>query len=319
MKVGWVYHDDFLRHDTGEDHIEGPQRLSRIVNALKAGGLLERMQPIAFERAAGEAVARVHEPAYMSVVEMACEQGFAFVGSQETHICQESYDVAMLGVGGVLAACDAVMAQQVRSAFCAVRPPGHHAERDLAKGFCLFNNVAIAAAHLLAVHGLQRVAIVDLDVHHGNGTQHIFEDRDDVLYTSIHEIPGSMGFPGTGWETETGVGSGEGFTLNVCMPPGSGDAEYHAAFEQQIIPALERYGPQFLLLSTGFDAAYDERISKLNLTDAGFEWMTRQLTGVAKRCCGGRLVSVLEGGYDLPTVGQNAAAHVRVLIDAVDD
>jgi acetoin utilization deacetylase AcuC-like enzyme len=313
MSVGLIYDRRFLDHDTGDVHPERPARLTVILEALREKGLLDRMVPIPFRQATAEEISLVHEPAYVDLIRMVCDEGFTGLGSGDTRLCEKSYDVAALAVGGVMAACDAVMAGTVRRAFCAVRPPGHHAEADRVMGFCLFNNVAVAAEHLVRNHGLKRVAIVDFDVHHGNGTQHIFESRSDVLYISIHERPGSIRFPGTGEETEVGSGPGRGFTLNVPMSRGAGDAEYQAAFDQQILPRLEQYEPEFLLLSAGFDALSADMISHMRLEPESYEWMTERLVQTAQRFTQGRVVSVLEGGYHLDYLGRAVVHHVAGL------
>jgi acetoin utilization deacetylase AcuC-like enzyme len=314
MGFGWVYDRRFLQHDTGPGHIERPARLEVIVDTLDQLGLLGRMEPVPFGAATAAQLALVHDPVYVELVQMMCEGGFTCVGSPDTAVCPKSYDVAVLAAGGVLAACDAVLADRVSRAFCALRPPGHHAERDQALGFCLFNNVAIGAEHLIRHHGLSRVAIVDFDVHHGNGTQHIFEERADVFYISLHERPESLAFPGTGAADEKGRGAGEGYTLNVPLDRGSGEPQYRAALETQVVPALHRYRPEFLLVSAGFDALMWDRISHLSLEPNSFGWITEQLVQVAERYAGGRLVSVLEGGYDLSNLGPAVAAHVASLM-----
>ena len=313
MSLGFVYDRRFLDHDTGDVHPEHPARLRVILDALQKEGLLEQMVPIPFRQAKAEEIAMVHEPAYVDLVRMACDEGFTSIGSPDTRLCAKSYDVAALAVGGVMAACDAVMAGQVSRAFCAVRPPGHHAEADRAMGFCLFNNVAVAAEHLIRNHGLRRVAIVDFDAHHGNGTQHLFEARRDVLYISIHERPGSIGFPGTGEETEIGTGDGRGFTLNVPLNHGAGDAEYRAAFEGKILPTIQEYGPEFVLLSAGFDALATDTISHLGLESTSYGWIAMRLREVGVRLAEGRAVSILEGGYSLDHLGPAVATHVREL------
>ncbi len=314
MRVGWIYDQFFLRHDTGPTHPERPERLVAVADALEASGLLGRMVPLSFGPAAIEVLGWVHEPAYVEVVRLACEGGMTFLGDSETHIGSESYEVAQLAAGGVLAACDAVVGGAVERAFCAVRPPGHHAGRDRAMGYCLFNHVAVAAEYLIRRHGLARVAIVDWDVHHGNGTQAIFEDRDDVFFISLHESPPQ--YPGTGYESETGRGRGAGFTLNIPMRPGSGDVEYRRAFSEKVVPRLDAFAPEFVLISAGFDAAAEERIATINLEPASFAWMTRELLAVAKRHAKGRVVSILEGGYDLPSLKRCAPAHVRAFLEA---
>ncbi len=312
--VGWVYRDDFLDHVTEDIHPDQPERLKVIGSALLDAGLLERMIPLSFSWATHEDVALIHEPAYVDLVRIVCGDGFTFVGDRDTQICEESYQVALLAVGGVLAACDAVMKGEVRRAFCAVRPPGHHAERDQAMGFCLFNNVAIAAEHLVQRHGLERVAIVDFDVHHGNGTQHAFEERSDVLYISLHERSGTMPFPGGGEEDETGRGEGRGYTLNVPIVAASGDSEYREAFAEKVIPALDSFRPQFLLISAGFDAVVSEWVAHMCLESSSYGWMTRELVAAAERHSDGRVVSVLEGGYDLAHLGESVVAHVEALL-----
>jgi len=314
MRVGFVY-DRFLeRHDPGPGHPEQVRRARWVADALAEAGLLRQLEPIACEPAAIEVIQWVHEPAYVDMLSQVCQEGFTFVGDEETHICPASFEVARWAAGGVLAACDEVMAGHVGRAFCAVRPPGHHAQRDLAGGYCLLNNVAIAAEYLIRRHGLQRVAIVDWDVHHGNGTQNIFEERDDVLYVSLHESPGYC-YPHTGREDEVGRGRGTGFTLNIPMAPGSNDSAYRQAFTERVSPALARFGPQFILVSAGFDAAGEDRTADINLQPQSFEWMTRDLIAVAQRFCDGRLVSVLEGGYEPTSLGRCAVAHVKALME----
>jgi acetoin utilization deacetylase AcuC-like enzyme len=243
-----------------------------------------------------------------------CDEGFGFVGSQETTICRWSYDVAALAAGGVLAACDAVVSGRIDRAFCAVRPPGHHAESDQALGFCLFNNVALGAEYLVRRHALSRVAIVDFDVHHGNGVQHIFESREDVFYISLHERPASLPFPGSGEADETGRGIGRGFTLNIPLSPGSGEREVLAALDEQVLPVLDRYRPQILLLCAGFDGLMDDAVAHFCLEPRSYGLITERLTGLAARHASGNLISVLEGGYDLPNLGSAVVAHVKALL-----
>ncbi len=313
MSVGFVY-DRFLeRHDPGPGRVEQPTRARWIADALAEEGLLPRLQPIACQPADLDVLGWVHEPAYVALIREVCEEGFNFIGDRDTQICPATFDVARWAAGGVLAACGEVMAGYVGRAFCAVRPPGHHAERDRAGGYCIFNHVAVAAEYLIRKHHLERVAIVDWDVHHGNGTQHIFEERDDVLFISLHEAPAYL-YPGTGEAHEIGRGQGRGFTLNVPMPPGSGDSVYRRAFTQEVLPRLEQFAPQFLLISAGFDVAGEDRTADINLVPGSFDWMTRDLALIADRFCVGRLVSVLEGGYEPTSLKRCAVAHVRALL-----
>ncbi len=313
-QCGWVFDRRFLQHDTGDDHPESPERLNVILRALDKAGLLARMSPIAFRQASAEELARVHDPAYVDLVRMMCDAGFNFVGSRETRVSSQSYDIAALASGGVIAACDAVMRAQVRRAFCAVRPPGHHAEFDQAMGFCLFNHVAQGAEHLVRRHGLTRVAILDFDVHHGNGTQHLFDHRSDVLYVSLHERPGSIGFPLTGEADDAGIGAGLGFTLNVPLDRGSGPKEYLDALKRLALPRLDAFRPQFLLVSAGFDALMWDNFSNLNLEPETYGRITELLVDVAETHAEGRMVSVLEGGYYLPQLGLSVVAHVSAML-----
>jgi acetoin utilization deacetylase AcuC-like enzyme len=315
MRVGWAYDPFCLRHDTGPSHPERPERLEVLARALAEAGLPGQMQALRVEPASVAALESVHEPAYVALVQLACEQGMNFLGASDTHICGESFEVARAAVGSVLAACDAVMAGRVDRAFCAVRPPGHHAEPDRAGGYCLFNNVAIGAEYLLKRHQLPRVAIVDWDVHHGNGTQRIFESRSDVLYISLHEAPGRL-YPHTGYANERGTGAGEGFTLNIPMRPGSGDAEYRRAFAEQVVPALDAYGPACILISAGFDATTADGTADINLAPESFAWMTREMAAVANRVCGGRVIAVLEGGYEVGSLCRCVVQHITSLLHA---
>ena len=314
MTTALVYDERFYDHRTGPHHPERPQRLAAIWCGLRQEGLWERLVHLPCREASITAIGRVHDPAYLKGIEEACAAGRAYLDAGDTTVCPASFQIARLAAGGVLAVIDAVMAGQVDKGFCAVRPPGHHAERDRAMGFCLLNHVAIGACELLERHGCDRVAIVDFDVHHGNGTQHIFEDRAEVLFISLHEDPASL-YPGTGRADERGRGAGEGATVNLPLAPGSGDSHYRRAFVDGVLPALGRFGPEVLLVSAGFDASAADPLAHMKVTPAGFAWMSRQLKDAAARWCGGRLISLLEGGYDLDSLGQCVAAHVRVLLD----
>ncbi|MDH3583700.1 MAG: histone deacetylase, partial [Phycisphaerae bacterium] len=302
-RLGWVYHDDFLRHETTPGHPERPQRLQAVTDHLEAEGLVAHLHPLVFEAADVARICRLHTRSYVERVEHDCEAGVACLDSGDTPVCPESAQVARLASGGALAACDCVMSGEVDRAFCAMRPPGHHAERDRAMGFCLFNHVALAADHLVREHGLDRVAIVDFDVHHGNGTQHLLESRDDILFISVHQDPATL-YPGTGFASETGTDRGQGFTLNIPMTPGSGDTEYARAFDEQVLPRLSAFAPQALLISAGFDAAAEDPLAHIELTPDGFAGMTRSLVQVAGDSADGRVISVLEGGYDLGALGR---------------
>jgi acetoin utilization deacetylase AcuC-like enzyme len=309
--TGWVYDPAYLEHVTGPGHPESPERLEAIVARLEQTGLLGRLTPIRPAPAAREWLTAIHSEEYVSEVERGCGEGRHVLDAGDTTICPESYRVALLAAGGVLAAVDAVMAGSVRNAFCAVRPPGHHALKDRAMGFCLFDNVAIAARYVQLRYHVKNVLIVDWDVHHGNGTQAAFYDDPSVLYFSVHESPF---YPGTGAETETGTGPGEGYTVNVPLPAGSGDEAYVRAFEGKLRPRALSFRPGFVLISAGFDAQEHDTLGGMKVTPRGYERLTRIVTAIADECCGGRVVSVLEGGYNPEVLAKSVEAHLRALL-----
>jgi acetoin utilization deacetylase AcuC-like enzyme len=312
-KVGvtaFVYGDVYLKHGTGAGHPERPERLAAIVERLASSGLSKELLLLKPVPAAPEWLATVHTPEYVERVRKSCRPGAGYLDSVDTPVSADSYEAALAAVGGVLAAIDAVMDRKARNAFCAVRPPGHHALKNRAMGFCLFNNVAIAARYLQKQHKLARVLIVDWDVHHGNGTQAAFYDDPTVFYFSTHQSPF---YPGTGSADERGEGKGLGFTLNVPLPAGSGDAEYKKAFEEKLRPAADAFKPDFVLISAGFDAADGDLLGRMKITPGGYGALTRIVKGIAERHCQGRLVSVLEGGYNLEVLAASVEAHVRAL------
>jgi acetoin utilization deacetylase AcuC-like enzyme len=303
-----VTHRACFEHDPGRMHPESPARLKAILTALDApefATLKRRAAPLAEV----EQIARVHARLYVDRVLQAIPSS-GYVGfDPDTIASPGSGEAALRAAGAVTAAVDAVVIGEARNAFCAVRPPGHHAEAARAMGFCLFNNVAVGAEQARKVHGLARVAVVDFDVHHGNGTQHMFERDADLFYASTHQWPF---YPGTGAADETGIGN----IVNVPLAPMSGSREFRAAMTEIVLPALERFRPDLLLISAGFDAHADDPLASLRLHEADYEWATRALMAVADACCGGRVVSTLEGGYDLPALAASAAAHVRALMTA---
>ncbi len=313
-KTGWCYDARCLLHKTGPGHPERPERLRAITRAMDDLGLMRRLTPLAFGPAERRWLEANHAPAYIDRVEQACRSGQTHIDTLDCPISPESYEAATLAVGAALAACDGVMTGEVANACCTIRPPGHHAEHDLAMGFCLFNNIAIAARYLQQRWGLQRILILDWDVHHGNGTQHAFESDPSVFFCSLHEDP-SRRYPGTGYETERGRGAGTGFTLNIPMESGASDADYRRAFEQTFLPAARTFKPDFVLISAGFDAHADDPLAAINLSDEAFDDMTRAALDLAHECCGGRLVSLLEGGYDLDALGRCVAKHIRLLLE----
>ncbi|MCC6579176.1 MAG: histone deacetylase [Phycisphaeraceae bacterium] len=313
MTTGLIHDPRFQEHDTGPRHPERPERLAAIDKHLRDTGLINRLHLLPFDRADMSWVRRVHTRSYVERLELACGQGRMYIDVEDSAICPASLDIAQLAVGGALAAVDAVMKHDFDNAFCALRPPGHHAEMDRSMGFCLFNNIAIAAEYLIAHHKLERVAIVDFDVHHGNGTQHIFEPRRDVMFISLHQDPRFL-FPGTGFAEEQGIGEGKGFTLNIPMPPFTGDEGYRKAFHNQVLPALNRFKPQFMLVSAGFDLLAADPLANMLVSPECVVWMTRELMAAADLHCMGKLVSLLEGGYELDALAECVGLHLRALL-----
>jgi acetoin utilization deacetylase AcuC-like enzyme len=301
-------HEACLEHDPGPHHPESPARLEAVLEALSdpAYAKLERREA---PRASLAQIARAHPGDFVERVLAAVpKQGYAALDA-DTVLSPGSGEAALRAAGAAIAAVDAVIAGEAKSAFCAVRPPGHHAEPRRAMGFCLFNNVAIAALHARAQHGLARVAVVDFDVHHGNGTQAAFERDPSLLYASTHQMPL---YPGTGAVSERGVGN----IVNVPLRPMSGSEEFRKAFTATILPALEAFRPELLIISAGFDAHRDDPLAQLMLVEADYAWCTERLVEIAAKHAGGRIVSSLEGGYDLDALAASTAVHVAALMAA---
>lgn len=300
-------HDACFGHDMGRFHPESPARLKAVLAALddKAfDGLLRREAPPATR----EQLQRVHPAAYVEqILNAVPAEGIAPLDA-DTSLSPGSGEAALRAAGAVCAAVDAVMAGEADNAFCAVRPPGHHAEPEQAMGFCLFNNVAVAAQHARAVHRLHRIAVVDFDVHHGNGTQAAFWDDPDLLFASTHQMPL---YPGSGGAGERGVA---GNILNLPLAPMAGGEEFREALSRTILPRLAHFQPDFVFISAGFDAHEDDPLASLRFHEDDFAWATAEIVQVAINSCGGRVVSTLEGGYDLHALGRSAAAHVRALM-----
>jgi acetoin utilization deacetylase AcuC-like enzyme len=301
-----ITHPDCIAHDPGYGHPEAPARLAAVLEALDDfKGLARQAAPLA-ERAALE---RVHPAAFMETVLAAVpKQGRAGL-DPDIILSPGSGQAALRAAGALILGVDAVMAGTARNVFCAVRPPGHHAEPDRAMGFCLFNSVAVAARHAQSRHGLARIAMVDFDVHHGNGTQAVAEKDASLFYASSHQYPL---YPGTGAAEETGLGN----VVNTPLASGSDGRIFRRAFEREILPALDAFAPDLLLVSAGFDAHRADPLAGLELEESDFAWVTARLAECADRHCGGKLVSALEGGYDLKALGASAAAHVAALMAA---
>ncbi len=313
-RTGLVYDERYLLHTTGGYHPESPARLQAIYKRLEESGLLAQLTRIEVAKANQRWIEAVHTIHYIMRFDEACISGINEFEHPDNAICRDTYEIAFLAVGGELKAIDAVMKGEVDNAFCAVRPPGHHAEVDKPMGFCYFNNVAIGARYLQKEYGIERVGIIDFDVHHGNGTQHIFDRDPTVFYYSIHEHP-SFAYPGTGREFEMGIGAGDGYTVNSPVLPGRGDDEYKRLMMQDLVPAFKKFNPEFILLSAGFDAHESDMMSGTNLSTGGYDFISEVIVNLANRCTGGRVVSVLEGGYNLDVLPLLVENHIKFLAD----
>ncbi len=304
MRTAFVTHADCLRHDMGAYHPERPARLAAIDDQLIAAGIGQYLERHDAPLATDEQLARVHPLEYVRAIrEAAPEEGTVHL-DPDTAMNPHSLDAALRAAGAAVLATDLVMQQKVNSAFCAVRPPGHHACRERAMGFCIFNNVAVAARHAVEVHGLDRVAIIDFDVHHGNGTEDIFENDEHVVMASIFQHP---------FYPYSGADNPAPNMFNVPLAAGSGSRELRRAVDDVWLPALEEFRPQLVLFSAGFDAHLEDDMAMLRFTDADYGWVTQAVAGVARRHAGGRMVSMLEGGYSLSALGRSAVQHIRVL------
>ena len=310
MTTGFSYDTRFLDHDTGPGHPESAQRLIATRQHLQQQPWFGELIQVPARPVMPEQVERIHQRAYIDRARTTCAAGSPLLDSMDVNVSRDSFAVALLAAGTPLALADEIIARRLRNGFALLRPPGHHAEKDMALGFCLFNNVAILARHLQKQHGLEKVLILDWDVHHGNGTQHSFEDDPSVLYISTHQYPF---YPGTGAWYEDGVGRGKGATLNCPMAAGSGNHAYEEAFMERILPRINAYGPQFVILSAGFDAHRDDPLAQIELSTAFYGWMTERMLEAADRHAGGRIVSVLEGGYNLQRLPECVALHVQGL------
>lgn len=309
MAVGIAYHPAYLEHDTG-DHPENAQRLQAVIEHLRASGMWSRLVPLAVGPASVEDLQRVHTAAHVGRIRGLAASGGGAIDA-DTVVGPRSYEAALYAAGGTIAAVDAVLVGLVSSAFALVRPPGHHATAARAMGFCLFNNVAVAARRALETSGLARLAIVDIDVHHGNGTAEAFAQDPRVLYVSLHQYPL---FPGTGHWREMGSGPGTGTILNVSLPPRTGDCGYRQAFERLVVPAVRRFAPELLLVSVGYDAHWADPLSWMLLSLAGYRAMIDQLVTLATTLCAGRIVLALEGGYDTAVLSHGVASTLASLM-----
>ena len=310
MTTGLCYDPRFLEHDAGPAHPECPERLQAVMAHLESLPWFPDLQPVSARPAEMEWILTVHTEEYVRHAEEACRQGLPYLDTQDVGISKKSYEIALLACGGALQMADEVMAGTLRNGFGLVRPPGHHAEASQAMGFCLFNNIAITAKYLQAQHQLEKILILDWDVHHGNGTQHTFEEDPTVFYVSLHQFPF---YPGTGQAAEMGIGIGRGTTLNCPMPAGAGDFDYQTAFTDLILPKVHEFEPDAVLISAGFDAHAQDPLAGISLTAGCYGWMTERLMEIADQYCAGRIISLLEGGYNLKALPLCVEQHLLVL------
>lgn len=304
MQTAYITHPDCMKHDMGAYHPECPARLGAIQDQLIASGLLPYLQQHDAPLATIEQLARVHEADYIDTIRAASPQTGMVQLDPDTAMNPYSWQAALRAAGAAVLATDLVIAGKVRNAFCAVRPPGHHAEPAQAMGFCIFNNVAVGVAHALAQHGLQRVAIADFDVHHGNGSEAMFRHDARVMLCSTFQHP---------FYPYRGGDSSNAHIVNVALPAGSGSDEFRAAVRERWLPALEAFRPEMLFISAGFDGHRDDDMAQFNLIEADYAWVTQQLMDIAAHHAQGRIVSLLEGGYELHALGRSVLAHIREL------
>lgn len=310
ISTGFVFAPECLLHEPPADHPESPARLAALRRRLEEEGLTGRLHPVAPRVASDDDLHLCHTRAYLATVRKDLARQAPMLSTGDTHLSPHADSSARAAAGAAMAAVDAVMSGEVRNAFAAVRPPGHHATLSRGMGFCLYNNVAIAARHARRARGVDRILIADWDVHHGNGTQDIFYDDPSVFFFSTHQAPW---YPGTGWPDETGEGPARGTTMNCPFPAGAGRREILGAFRRKLIPAMEWFRPALVLISAGFDSRRDDPLGLFRLSDADFRELTEIVMEIADRWAEGRLVSVLEGGYHLEGMPRAAAAHVRAL------
>lgn len=310
MATGFLFDSRYLDHDTGPGHPECPERLTESLKYLQTLAWFKDLKALPPRIAEDEWINTTHGLNYMKRAQEICKSGQPWLDTPDVGISENSYEIALLAAGGALELADKVVKKEIKNGFALLRPPGHHAERENAMGFCLFNNAAVTARYLQKKHGLEKIAILDWDVHHGNGTQHTFEDDPSVLYASLHQFPF---YPGTGAAWENGVGRGKGATLNCPMEQGSGNKEYETAFQQKIMPKMEEFKPDAVLISAGFDAHERDPLARIGLTTEFFGWMTERMMEVADRHAKGRIISLLEGGYNLRELPKCIAAHLEKL------
>lgn len=312
VNTALIYHPDYLKHRTGDSHPESPDRLTAIMERLDKTGLLKELAVIEPKPASEDDILLVHSKNHFDNIKSAWDKGFISL-TPDTPISEDSFRAAMLAVGGVLTGIDRIMAGEVVNGMALVRPPGHHATPNQAMGFCLFNNIAIGARHLQKMHGIEKILIVDWDLHHGNGIQEAFYEDPSVLYFSTHQYPH---YPGTGSFHETGEGKGKGFTINVLMRAGMPADEFMKKFKDALYERALEFSPKFVLISAGFDAHMSDPLGELLLTEDSYAEMTRTVLEIANKCCKGRVLSALEGGYNLNALAMSVEVHLRAMMES---
>ncbi|MDY6933365.1 MAG: histone deacetylase [Spirochaetota bacterium] len=311
-KTAYLYNKIYTEHDTKQGHPERSERLLAIDEKLKSSPFYKDLIQVDIIPADVKHIELIHERKYIERVKKEIESGILYLDSMDTVVSDRSYEVSLYAVGGCLNMCDYIMRGEAENGFCAVRPPGHHAENDYAAGFCIFNNIAIAAKYLQSAHNIKKIAILDWDVHHGNGTQHSFESDNSIYYISLHQYPH---YPGTGTSNERGFGDGEGYTLNIPMRAGSGDKEYLEAFNKQILPELENFKPEIILISAGFDAHISDPLSSIYLSTDMYYQFTKMLKEIANKYSNKRVISFLEGGYNLDALEDSVYLMMKAFVE----
>ncbi|WP_086934394.1 histone deacetylase family protein [Agarilytica rhodophyticola] len=307
MTTAYISHPDCIKHDMGEGHAESPQRVTAVHEALTSSGLIEKLDSYQANLVTQEQLGRVHDQRYVDKIFATSPKEGRVALDPDTSMNPFSLRAAQLAAGAVVQACDMVMEGKADNAFCNVRPPGHHAEHNRAMGFCIFNSIAVGAAHAIKHHNLSRVAVLDFDVHHGNGTEDIFEDNDKVLLCQTYQSP---------FYPYTGCDSIDGHIINAALPAGMDSELFRMSIEELWLPQLHQFKPEMLFISAGFDAHEDDPLAQCKLHEDDYAWVTKILLNLAQQYCQGRVVSSLEGGYNLSALGKSALAHVEQLVKA---
>ncbi len=309
-KTGIIFDNKYLRHNTGGGHPERPERLSAIKSKLIDNRLYDYLLKIPEKKAETSTIAEIHSSKYISRVEKEITSGVRYLDSMDTSVCIESYSIALYAAGAGQSAVDEIMKGNIDNGFLCIRPPGHHAENSSAMGFCIFNNIAITARYIQKKYSIERVMILDWDVHHGNGTQNAFYYDNSVLFISLHQYPH---YPGTGRKNETGKGKGKGYTVNFPMKSGSNDDDYNKHFQNEIIPLAQDFKPEFVLISAGYDAHKRDPLSGIRLSSEAFTSFTKIMMDIADKHCGGKIIGFLEGGYDYTGLSEGVYNTINTL------